>query len=88
MVAKSSQALLELLNNDQEKSYNVLPMLFKCLGFFCLVGWFCFCCPHTHARGEEGLHDHGGDVLTDGLFTAKQGLQTSANTTRRCFYFA
>lgn len=30
-------------------------------------------------RGEEGLHDHEGDVLMDGLFIAKQGVQTSVN---------
>lgn len=38
-------------------------------------------------RGEEGLRDHEGDVLTDGIFIAKQGLQTSVNMACKCFYF-
>lgn len=80
MVAKSSQALLELLSNDQKKSYNVLPVLFKCLDFFFVYLVLFLLSTHKHIRGKEGLHDPGGDVLTDGLFTVKQGLQTSLNT--------
>lgn len=46
MVAKISQALLELLSNDQKKCYSGLPMPFK---FFCFVFVSVF-----SLRGEEG----------------------------------
>jgi len=49
--------------------------VFLFCGFFFSVVFFFF-----SPRGEDGLHDHE-DVLTDGHFTAKQGLQTRINTT-------